>query len=149
MQWRSRKQKYVAIFPTHAEYIALFEGFIEIAWLESYLNEINRGRFKQWPIEVRRDDDQSAIALASNVAMSDKSKHFCIKLHYCREREREKRRGTVLSTMSASDHAYMCTKALNGPKVFKTCVERVCWLSKAVFLYGLLGDLTVSRVKSG
>ena len=79
----------------HAEYIALFEGFTEIAWLKSFLNEINR-HFMPRLIDVRCDN-QSAIAIARNVAISDRSKHFCIKFHSCRERVAK---GDLLSSMS-------------------------------------------------
>jgi hypothetical protein len=75
LSWRSKKQQTVSTSTTEAEYRALFEGVQESVWLK-YL-------FTSLPVQFTRKfeifvDNQSAIALATNPILQQRSKHIDI-----------------------------------------------------------------------
>jgi len=81
----SKKQRCVATSSAHAEYVVLFECMTERKWFQSLFKELKQERYLRKAVTVYCDN-QSAIGIAQNFTVCDRTKHFCIKLHYCRER---------------------------------------------------------------
>jgi hypothetical protein len=80
--WQSHKQKVVALSTCEAEYIAAATASCQGVWLRRLLHELTG---EEAPAPVLRVDNQSAIALAKNPVLHDRSKHIEIKYHYIRE----------------------------------------------------------------
>ncbi|XP_031247247.1 secreted RxLR effector protein 161-like [Pistacia vera] len=82
IQWTFRKQKVVALSSTEAEYRALAQGAIELAWFCSLFSEIGVTLSE---IPVIWCDNQSAGSLASNLVFHGRTKHIELDTHYVRE----------------------------------------------------------------
>ena len=74
----SRKQSYVALSTTEAEYIALSVAVCEAVWLLTDL-------FDHDMDSVITCDNQSCVKLSENPVFHDRSKHIEIKYHYIRD----------------------------------------------------------------
>lgn len=79
--WKSNRQSVVALSTTEAEYIAMAGAVKESLWL----NQLRRS------LEGPRDpltvwgDNQSAIKLAENEMVNDRSKHIDVRYHFLRD----------------------------------------------------------------
>jgi len=83
VSWRSKKQPTVSRSSTEAEYRALAATTCEIQWLKYLLDDI--GINHRSPA-VLYCDNQSAIQIASNQVMHERTKHIEIDCHIVREK---------------------------------------------------------------
>jgi hypothetical protein len=82
VSWCSRKQTYVALSTTEAEYIAICTTVREAVWLRKVL----AGLFGQMlDPTVIHCDNQSCVKLLENPISHDSTKHVEIKYHYIRD----------------------------------------------------------------
>ena len=79
---RSRKQQTVALSSAEAEYVALSSAVQEAMWLQRVLEEVGVRQHK--PVLIK-EDNQSAIAIATNPESHDKTKHIDIRHHFVRD----------------------------------------------------------------
>ncbi|WVZ84641.1 LOW QUALITY PROTEIN: hypothetical protein U9M48_031648 [Paspalum notatum var. saurae] len=82
--WQSMKQRIVALSTCEAEYVAAAAAAAccQAVWLRQLLREVT-GEEPRAP--VLRVDNNSAIELAKNPVLHDRSKHINIRFHYIRE----------------------------------------------------------------
>jgi hypothetical protein len=80
--WSSKKESTIATSTMEAEYIALFYGSQQAAWLWNFYGQI--GLTLKSPIQLYTDS-QSALAVAKGEQTHTKSKHLDVKLHSIRE----------------------------------------------------------------
>ncbi|WVZ63821.1 hypothetical protein U9M48_013424 [Paspalum notatum var. saurae] len=80
--WQSMKQRIVALSTCKAEYVAAVAACCQAVWLRRLLREVI-GEEPRSP--VLRVDNNSAIELAKNPVLHDRSKHINIQFHYIRE----------------------------------------------------------------
>ncbi|WVZ50304.1 hypothetical protein U9M48_001570 [Paspalum notatum var. saurae] len=80
--WQSMKQRIVALSTCEAEYVAAAAACCQAVWLRRLLREVT-GEEPRAP--VLRVDNNSAIELAKNPVLHDRSKHIDIRFHYIRE----------------------------------------------------------------
>jgi hypothetical protein len=82
VSWCSRKQTFVALSTTEAEYIAVCTTIREAVWLRKLL----AGLFGQMldPTMIHCDN-QSCVKLLENPVSHDSTKHVEIKYHYTRD----------------------------------------------------------------
>ena len=116
--WISKKQKCVALSSTESEYMALSEGSREAVWIRNLLEELNHGK-EPTPIYL---DNQSAIRLASNAEMHQRTKHIDYKYHCVRDFIKKKL-VTVHYIKTEEQTADFLTKALPRAK-FDVCVQQ-------------------------
>lgn len=82
ISWQSHKQKAVALSTCEAEYMAGAAGACQAKWLTRLLGDVVGSRVQQ---PILKMDSQSAIALAKNPVLHDRSKHIDIKYHFIRD----------------------------------------------------------------
>ncbi len=70
-----------------AEYVSALEATKEIMWLKNLLKELH---LEQKEPVVIHEDNQACIKMAENPIVSGRNKHMATKMHYVRERVREK-----------------------------------------------------------
>ena len=80
--WKSKKQTVVALTTAEAEYVALCAAVQEVSWMRKLLSDL--GESYTVPTTVR-EDNQSAIAIATNPVNHNRTKHIDIKYHYTRQ----------------------------------------------------------------
>jgi hypothetical protein len=79
ISWASRKQKFVALSTTEAEYIAISDACTEAVWLCKPVF----GLFDQvLDSTVIYCDNQSCVKLSENTVFHDRSKHIEIKYYF-------------------------------------------------------------------
>lgn len=81
VSWCSKRQDIVSLSTTEAEYIALNHGAKDAVWLQKILKELDV-KCKSVIVQV---DNQSAIKLASNPELHNRSKHIDVRYHYIRD----------------------------------------------------------------
>jgi hypothetical protein len=81
VSWCSRKQSFVALSTTEAEYIALSVAVREAVWLRKILTDL----FDHEMDPIIHCDNQSCVKLSENPVFHDRSKHIEIKYHYIRD----------------------------------------------------------------
>jgi len=82
ISWQSQKQRVVALSTCEAEYIAAATACCQGVWLSRLLQEV----IKEKPCApVLMVDNKSAIALAKNPVLHDRSKHIDTKFHFIRD----------------------------------------------------------------
>lgn len=81
ISWESRKQKFVALSSTEAEYIGISECCKETIYLQNLQCEITDGLYTI----ILYNDNQSAQKLLVNPVFHNKSKHIDIRFHFCKE----------------------------------------------------------------
>jgi len=116
--FKSKYQRTVALSSAEAEYMALSLCTQEVLWTRAMLKDLGHeqaGATQVW------EDNQGAIALASNVGYNARTKHVDIKPHFIRENVA---RGIItVDYIGTEDQlADMLTKAL-GTKLLKFLVE--------------------------
>ncbi|WVZ95085.1 LOW QUALITY PROTEIN: hypothetical protein U9M48_040890 [Paspalum notatum var. saurae] len=82
ISWQSQKQRIVALSTCEAEYIAAATACCQGVWLRRLLQEIT-GEDHRAP--VLRMNNKSAIELAKNPVLHDRSKHIDIRFHFIRD----------------------------------------------------------------
>jgi hypothetical protein len=80
--WQSLKQKIVALSTCEAEYVAAATAACQAVWLCRLLGELTGEEAHPPALMV---DNQSAVALAKNPVLHDRSKHIDIKFHFLRD----------------------------------------------------------------
>jgi hypothetical protein len=79
ISWASRKQKYVSLSTTEAEYIAACDACMEAVWLRTLVS----GLFDQvLDSTMIYCDNQSCVKLSENPVFHDRSKHIEIKYYF-------------------------------------------------------------------
>jgi hypothetical protein len=79
VSWSSKKQTTVALSSTESEYIALSEAAKEIMWMREFLSGMN---IEYEEPTVILEDNQGAIAFASNQRALRRMKHIEVKHHF-------------------------------------------------------------------
>ncbi|XP_059627195.1 uncharacterized mitochondrial protein AtMg00810-like [Cornus florida] len=83
--WKSKKQAVVSRSSAEAEYRAMAQGTCELLWLQSILRElglVQKGSSRLFC------DNKSAIMLASDSVLHERSKHVKVDIHFIREKVR-------------------------------------------------------------
>lgn len=116
--WRARKQNSVAASTTEAEYMALLLATKQFIWLDRGLKEFLK---EQIPSAVFTDN-MSAIDIAHNPKLNDRTKHIDIAYHFTREQVEEG--NLLLMHVASKDNlADICTKALPRPIHVQLCTK--------------------------
>ncbi|CAN0871895.1 Retrovirus-related Pol polyprotein from transposon TNT 1-94 [Linum grandiflorum] len=112
VSWRCRKQDKVSKSSTEAEYRSMSEVSSEIVWLQRLFQEL--GIVCESPMRVY-GDNTSAIQIAVNPVLHDRTKHIEVHVHYIRQLVEE---GVIqLSYLSTEDQtADTLTKALSSSR---------------------------------
>jgi Reverse transcriptase (RNA-dependent DNA polymerase)/GAG-pre-integrase domain/gag-polypeptide of LTR copia-type len=82
VSWSSKRQATVALSTVEAEYVAMSRCAQQMAWMQSWLNEIEIQHSLPGLI---KGDNRGAIALTKNTRDHGKVKHIDIRHHYIRE----------------------------------------------------------------
>ncbi|CAL1375374.1 unnamed protein product [Linum trigynum] len=109
ISWRCKKQDRVSKSSTEAEYRSMSEVSSEIVWLRRLLAEL--GVTCQDPVRLYVDNT-SAICIATNPVLHDRTKHIEVHVHYVRQLVAE---GTVELTYITSEDqtSDLLTKAVS------------------------------------
>lgn len=81
VSWSSKRQAFVALSSSEAEYIAAATGSCEAIWLKKLLLEL--GRMKKSPTLIYCDN-QLCVKLANNPVFLDRPKHIEAMYHFIR-----------------------------------------------------------------
>jgi hypothetical protein len=73
ISWKAKKEQSVSLSTTKAEYVGLYEGGQEEAWLRKLFKSLDISIPTTIPIMC---DNQAAIKLSKNAGFSDRTKHF-------------------------------------------------------------------------
>ena len=111
--WKSRKQTCVALSTCEAEYVALVSCVQEAKFLRCLYEEFSGDKVNTVDIFV---DNQSAIALAKNPVLHQRTKHIDIKYHFIRV---EVQKGYILLKYIPSEQnlADMFTKPITRKRL--------------------------------
>ena len=82
--WRSKRASLVALSSTEAEYVALAMLCKEVKWLTMALEELGFPQLTPCGVKVNVDNT-AAIKIAEGSQSRERSKHFSLRWHYCRE----------------------------------------------------------------
>lgn len=82
ISWRSKKQGIVATSTCHAEYVAAAEAAREMVWVRSLLEEVGARGMTALRLY---EDNEAAIFLTNNPAVTERSKHIRIRWHFIRQ----------------------------------------------------------------
>ena len=80
--WTSKKQPIVTLSTCEAENVVATSGVCHAIWLRSLLKELQMFQEEATKIFV---DNKSALALAKNPILHDRSKHINTRYHFIRE----------------------------------------------------------------
>jgi hypothetical protein len=83
VSWRTTKQKCISTSTVEAEYIAACTASKELIWVKRLVEEILGGKLKVKP--TLYIDNNGALCLANNDAMSEKTKHIRYTNHFVKE----------------------------------------------------------------
>jgi hypothetical protein len=81
VSWKSKKQSIIAQSTTESEYVAVAEATKEVQWICGLLAELG---FPQG-VPTLKVDNQSAIALANDPVLHERTKHIKRRYHFIRE----------------------------------------------------------------
>ncbi|CAL1374789.1 unnamed protein product [Linum trigynum] len=108
ISWRCKKQERVSKSSTEAEYRSMSEVTSELVWLHRLLSEL--GIVCPAPMRLYADNT-SAIKIATNPVLHDRTKHIEVHVHYIRQLVEEGR--LALSYITSEDQtADLLTKAV-------------------------------------
>jgi hypothetical protein len=79
ISWTSKKQQTVTLSFTEAEYVALAQATKEVIWLRALFKDLGQ---EQTAPTIIYEDNKSAIALATNSANHQKTKHIDVQYHF-------------------------------------------------------------------
>lgn len=117
--WSSKKQSFVATSNTEAEFMAASAAIKEVAWLQSFLQEL---RCAPWSIKIHCDS-QGCIQNLKNPVYSKYTKRIPVQLYFAPE-VMKKGHVDIRYVDSAKNHADIMTNSLVGP-VFNRHVEAI------------------------
>lgn len=86
VSWKSKKQTVIALSTAEAEYVALSTATQEVSWMRKLLDDL--GENSDAPTTIH-EDNQSAMAIATNPVNHNRTKHIDIKYHYIRQAVQE------------------------------------------------------------
>ena len=111
--WKSRKQTCVALSTCEAEYVALVSCVQEAKFLRCLYEDLSGDKVDTVDIFV---DNQSAIALAKNPVLHQRTKHIDIKYHFIRV---EVQKGYILLRYIPSEQNFadMFTKPITHKRL--------------------------------
>ena len=115
ISWKSKKQAVVSRSSAEAEYRAMAQGTCELLWLRSLLQELG---FPVTEPSTLFCDNTSAIMLASDSVLHERTKHIEVDIHFIREKVRS---GVITPCFvpSSEQTADMFTKSV-GPSLLKS-----------------------------
>lgn len=115
VSWKCQKQQTVALSTQEAEYVALSNAAKEAIWFGYFLTELGQGKYLGRHTIIHADN-QSAIFLAENDEVSDRSKHIDLKHHFIKDAVKK---GVIeLQYVPSKDNVVdLLTKGLNGRRV--------------------------------
>ena len=79
ISWSSKKQSIIALSSTKAEYVAKTNTAKEALWLQSFINEVTRIKYRSLTIKC---DNQGAMALAKDNKFHSRTKHIDLQFHF-------------------------------------------------------------------
>ena len=120
LSWKSKKQAVVSRSSAEAEYRAMAHGTCELLWLRSLLFELG------FPVDGSSTlfcDNKSAILLASDSVLHERTKHIEVDIHFIREKVRS---GVINPSFvpSSNQTADMFTKSV-GPSLLKSSLGQL------------------------
>ena len=120
ISWKSKKQSVVSRSSAEAEYRAMAQGSCEILWLHSILAELG---FPACMPSTLYCDNKSAIMLASDSVLHERTKHVEVDIHFIREKVRS---GIIITKFvpSGEQAADALTKPV-GPSLLKTTLRKL------------------------
>jgi len=110
ISWRCRKQKSVATSTCEAEYMAISNATKHYLWTHRGIKELLKNDIPN----ALHVDSLSALDLASNPKINDRSKHIDVAYHFIRELV-EAGTVTLLHVAGTENIADICTKGLPRP----------------------------------
>ena len=113
ISWKSKKQSTVALSTCEAEYISLSSATQEGIFLLALFNDIAIMTLNEFEINC---DNQSAISIAKNPVLNQRTKHIDIKYHFLRNMVQDKK---MLISYVPSEHnvADALTKPMSRMKI--------------------------------
>jgi transposase InsO family protein len=112
ISWCSKRQQTVALSTAEAEYMAAAAAIKDALWLRKLLPELG---IPCDSIEIKADN-QAAIHLLNNYAISQRSKHIDVIYHFARERV-QSGEVSILYVPTATQVADILTKPVNRDKL--------------------------------
>lgn len=113
INWKSQKQRTVALSSTEAEYMGITEGIKEALHISSFMHEI---RLPELSKVMVYNDNRGAKLLAENQVFHQRTKHIDIRYHFIRA-VLARGRDIYLEYLPTEEMiADVLTKALPGPK---------------------------------
>ena len=100
---QSQKHKVVALSTCESEYIAAATEGCQGTWLHRLLQDITK---KELPTPVLKVDNKSAIALAKNLILRDRSKHIDTRFHFILSVSMEDRSSSSMSRSTGSSRIF-------------------------------------------
>uniref|UniRef100_A0A5B7BY08 Uncharacterized protein n=1 Tax=Davidia involucrata TaxID=16924 RepID=A0A5B7BY08_DAVIN len=115
VSWKSKKQVVVSRSSVETEYQPMAQGICELLWLRSILGELG---FVEKSSSMLFCDNKSAIMLASNSMLHERSKHIKVDIHFIREKDRS---GIISPSFvpSSEKTANVLTKSV-GPSLLQS-----------------------------
>jgi muconolactone delta-isomerase len=124
VHWKSSKQSCVAQSTTEAEYIAASTAYKEVLWLRQLLAQVLDPQegfdLPSTPLHI---DNQSALQLASTIAINQRSKHIDVRYHAIREGVAHKQIA-LIDTDTQDQLADLFTKPLALP-IFRYMLDAI------------------------
>uniref|UniRef100_A0A2N9ED05 Integrase catalytic domain-containing protein n=1 Tax=Fagus sylvatica TaxID=28930 RepID=A0A2N9ED05_FAGSY len=120
ISWKSKKQTVVSRSSAEAEYRAMAQGTCEILWLRSICNELG---FMETDSSQLFCDNKSAIMLASDSVLHERSKHIEVDIHFIREKVRS---GIIIPSFvpSSEQTVDVFTKPV-GPSLLQSSIVKL------------------------
>uniref|UniRef100_A0A5B6Z3F8 Reverse transcriptase Ty1/copia-type domain-containing protein n=1 Tax=Davidia involucrata TaxID=16924 RepID=A0A5B6Z3F8_DAVIN len=120
LSWKSKKQAVVSRSSAETEYRAMAQGTCELLWLRSLFSELG------FPVKNSSElfcDNKSAIILASDSVLHERSKHIEVDVHFIREKVRS---GVIVPAFvpSSEQTADVFTKSV-GPSLLQSFVIKL------------------------
>ncbi|GKD81941.1 ribonuclease H-like domain-containing protein, partial [Tanacetum coccineum] len=119
VSWKSKKQATLSRSSAEAEYRSMASAVCEVMWIVKVLKDL---KFSSNILAVLFCDNSSAIQIAANPVMHEKTKHFDIDVHLIREKVASGLIKTV-KVDSEEQIADILTKGLGSMQHIKLCAK--------------------------